>query len=349
MSKTRVLIVDDSALVRKVMSLMLSQDPDIDVVATAKDPYDARDKLVQYKPDVITLDIEMPKMDGITFLKKFMRVMPTPTIVVSSLAEQGKRISLEALEAGAVEIITKPKMGLEKFFEKNSEELCTRIKAVARAKVSKRVDTPEKNITVDAKEYTELEETTDKLIAIGASTGGVEALARILPAFPPASPGIVIVQHMPEGFTTAFAERLNSLCAINVREAADGDRVLPGQCLLAPGGQKHMEIHRVGGQYKTRLVAGEKVSFSRPSVDILFLSIAKHVGKNCAAILMTGMGKDGAKGLKSIKQVGAKTFIQDEATSVVFGMPGEAKAIGAADVQLRLDDIPKRLLQVVCY
>lgn len=343
MSKViRVLVVDDSALVRKVLKEIISSAPDMEVIATARDPYEARDILVKQAPDVITLDIEMPKMDGVTFLKKFMRVLPTPTIIISSLAEQGKRITIEALEAGAVDIITKPKIGVSDFLEDAIEDIHHRIRAAARAKVSVKT-APESTPQVEYSS-TQLEETTDRVIAIGASTGGVEALARILPMFPPASPGIVIVQHMPEGFTTSFAKRLDNLCQIKVREARDNDRVMPGTALLAPGGEKHMTVERIGGEYRTKLIEGEKVSFNRPAVDVLFESLAKYVRGNCACALMTGMGKDGAKGLLSIRKAGGRTFIQDEATCVVYGMPAEAEQLGAAESALPLLEIPQMLL-----
>jgi two-component system chemotaxis response regulator CheB len=263
--KVKVLIVDDSALVRKILSDGLSEDPDIEVVGIARDPYEARDMLVLKRPDVITLDVEMPKMDGLTFLKKYMAVYPTPTVMVSSLTERGKKIALEALEAGAVDIVTKPKIGVADELPRMLAEIRAKVKMAARVDVSKfarQASTKPAKIAVSS--YA-LDESTDKVIAIGASTGGTEALARILPAFPATSPGIVLVQHMPEGFTKTFAQRLDSLSQVKVKEAEDNDRVLPGLCLLAPGGARHMEVIRSGGQYRVKLREGQKVSGHRPS------------------------------------------------------------------------------------
>lgn len=346
-AKTRVMIVDDSAMVRKVLKTLLETDSSIEVIHAAKDPFEARDVLVEKKPDVITLDIEMPKMDGVTFLKKFMRVMPTPTIIISSLAEQGKSITIEALEAGAVDIITKPKIGVADHLEDIADEVIQRVKAAARsnmsAVLSKAIVSPSNSKIENAK----LVETTDKVIAIGASTGGVEHLARIMPLFPSTTPGIVICQHMPEGFTATFATRLNEISHIRVKEAEDGDRIVPGLALLAPGGTQHMTVVRSGGQYRVQLQEGEKVSFNRPSVDVLFDSIAKNVGRNSTSIIMTGMGKDGAKGLLNCRQAGGRTFIQNERSCVVFGMPGEAQKLGAAEAELQLEDIPSTLLEAI--
>lgn len=349
MKKIRVLIVDDSALIRKVLSSILQQDPTIEVIATANDPYEARDIMVREKPDVITLDIEMPKMDGVSFLKKYMRILPTPTVVISSLAETGKKISIQALEAGAVDIITKPKIRVTDELNTIATEIIKRVKIAAHSTVhSHYKNKSQLNLAMQGasnpNEVAHLEETTDKVIGIGASTGGVEHLARIMPIFPATSPGIVIVQHMPEGFTESFAKRLNELCNLRVKEAQDNDKVLPGTALLAPGGKTHMEIKRIGGEYRIQLIAGEKVSFNRPSVDVLFNSIAQHAGKNSACILMTGMGKDGAQGLLKCKQAGGETFIQDEASCVVFGMPGEAQKLGAAKKTVPLQNIPETLL-----
>lgn len=343
----KVLIVDDSALVRKVLTQILSSDENIEVVHAAKDPYEARDYLVSHSPDVVTLDIEMPKMDGVTFLKKFMKAIPTPTVIISSLAEKGKKITIEAMEAGAVDIITKPKIGTSDFFETSSEEIIERVKRASHVNVGNiqnilNYKVPEE--THPEIEPTNLGETTDQIIAIGASTGGVESLAKIMPLFPPATPGIVIVQHMPEGFTTSFANRLNELSQIQVREAQDGNRIVPGTALVAPGGSQHLRIVRYGGQYRVELFEGEKVSFNRPSVDVMFSSVAKNVGKNSSCIIMTGMGKDGAQGLLEVKEAGGQTFIQDENTSIIFGMPGEAKNRGAAQKEVPLMDIPRVLL-----
>lgn len=343
MKQIRVLVVDDSALVRRMLPQILESDPEITVIGAAKDPYEARDILVEERPDVITLDIEMPKMDGVSFLKKFMRVMPTPTIIISSLAEKGKAITVEALEAGAVGIITKNKIGLSEQLEKISQEIIELVKSAAKIK-PKLTQRSAPLRRPGWSEQTNLEETTDKVIAIGASTGGVEHLSRILPQFPATTPGIVIVQHMPEGFTRSFAERLNQLCQIRVKEAEHGDRILPGYGLLAPGGDKHLYVVRKGGQYLVELREGEKVAFNRPSVDVLFSSVSSAVGKNAVCVLMTGMGKDGAKGMLECRNKGATTIIQSEDSCVVFGMPGEAKALDAVDMEVDLVDIPGHVL-----
>ncbi len=349
MKKIRVLIVDDSALVRKILKDGLSKDPQIEVIGTARDPYQARDILVLERPDVITLDVEMPKMDGVTFLKKFMPVYPTPTIMVSSLTESGKKITIEALEAGAVDIVTKPKTGVSDDLPRMLDEIRRKVKEAARVDVKKfsrqkRSTLPKIN---ELKITSALDESTDKIIAIGASTGGTEALARILPAFPRTSPGIVIVQHMPEGFTKAFAQRLDSISQMKVKEAENNDRVLTGLCLIAPGGANHMELHRSGGQYRVVLRKGEKVSGHRPSVDILFKSVAQHAGKNAAAALLTGMGKDGAEGLLEIRKAGGRTISQDEATSVVWGMPRAGWEMGGAEKLVPLEEIPQTLLTMI--
>jgi len=349
-NKIKVMVVDDSAMIRKALKAFLETDPQIEVVYAAKDPFDARDALIKLKPDVITLDIEMPKMDGVTFLKKFMRVAPTPTVIISSLAEKGKNITLQALEAGAVDFITKPKINITDHLEAITDELINKVKIASKSNITHaQTATCAQSRATQAHsvEHARLDETTDKVIGIGASTGGVEHLARILPQFPATTPGIVICQHMPEGFTATFANRLNEISQIKVKEAEDGDRIIPGVGLLAPGGTKHMSIKRSGGQYIVKLEEGEKVSFNRPSVDVLFESIAKHAGKNAACVLMTGMGKDGAQGLLSCLKAGASTMIQNERSCVVFGMPGEAKKIGAAQTELGLEEIPKALLKAI--
>lgn len=348
MKKIRVLVVDDSALVRKILTTGLASDPQIEVIGAARDPYIARDILVDKRPDVITLDIEMPRMDGVTFLKKFMPVCPTPTVVVSSLTERGKKITIEAMEAGAVDVVLKPKIGLVNGMPEMMGDLIERVKAASRvdvrryAKLNRKPAPAERPPVVNYSKA--LHETTDRVIAIGASAGGVAALARIIPMFPAAAPGIVIVQHMPAGFTTSFAARLDSLASMQVKEAEDGDRVRSGLVLLGPGGDRHMEVHRSGGEYRVALTRGEKVSGHCPSVDVLFQSVAKYVGNNAVAALLTGMGADGAQGLLTIRQVGGQTFAQDEATCVVFGMPQAAWKIGAAGQLLPLDEIPGRLL-----
>ncbi|MBF0451520.1 MAG: chemotaxis response regulator protein-glutamate methylesterase [Candidatus Magnetomorum sp.] len=338
--KISVLIVDDSALVRDLLTKGLSEDPDISVIGAAADPYQARDILVLEKPDVVTLDVEMPRMDGITFLKKYMEVIPTPTIMVSSLTENNKRLTMDALEAGAVDIVPKPKAGLVDGLPAMMNDLIQKVKMAAAINVSKIKRKSIDPLQVNASIQNALDESTDRVIAIGSSTGGTEALARIIPIFPPATPGIVIVQHMPADFTASLAERLNRLSMMNVKEAQNGDRVISGQVLVAPGGMLHMKVHRYGGQYRVKLVEGEPVSIHRPSVDVLFESIATAVGKNAVAVLMTGMGKDGADGLLKIRNAGGRTFVQDEKTSVVWGMPKVGWQLGAAEAMIPLGDIP---------
>jgi two-component system chemotaxis response regulator CheB len=353
-SKIKVLVVDDSALARKILVNGLSRDPDIEVIGTARDPYVARDILLKERPDVITLDVEMPRMDGVTFLKKYMAVIPTPTVIVSALTERGKRITIEALEAGAVDVVLKPKIGVVDQFPTMMDDIRERVKAAARVDVSRyarsqpRVQRPIAPVAVNGASASQaLDETTDRVIAMGASAGGVAALTRIIPAFPPAAPGIMIVQHMPAGFTTSFAERLNHLSPMQVKEAQTGDRVRPGLVLIAPGGERHMEVRRSGGEYRVVLREGEKVSGHVPSVDVLFHSVAQHAGQNAAAVILTGMGSDGADGLLAIRQAGGRTFAQDEQSSVVFGMPRAAWEQGGAERRVPLDKVPLRLLEAL--
>lgn len=340
--KIRVLVVDDSALVRKILSTGLAKDPQIEVVGQAADPYAARDLMVELHPDVITLDVEMPRMDGVTFLKRFMPVMPIPTVVISSLTQAGKRITLDALEAGAVDVIAKPTTGVSDGLPVMLGDICERVREAAQVDVTRfaRKDRLQAAEPVAAV----LGETTDRVIAIGASTGGVPALGQILPAFPADCPGIVIVQHMPAGFTASFAERLNGMCRMRVKEAENGDRVLTGRILIAPGSDRHMSLQRSGGEYRVALLDGPAVSFSRPSVDVLFHSVAQQAGRNATAALMTGMGKDGASGLLAIRKAGGRAFAQDEASSVVFGMPKAAQDLGAAEEMLPLNRIPQVLV-----
>ena len=340
--KVRVLVVDDSALVRKILTMGLSKDPQIEVIGQAADPYRARDLIVELNPDVITLDVEMPRMDGVTFLKRFMPIMPIPTVVISSLTQAGKRITLEALEAGAVDVVAKPTIGITDGLPVMVEDICRRVKAAALVNV-KHFAREDQRLHVEPVPAV-LRETTDRVIAIGASTGGVPALAEILPAFPADGPGILIVQHMPSGFTATFAERLNGDCRMRVKEAEEGDRVLPGQILIAPGSFRHMSLIRSGGEYRVALHEGGPVNYSRPSVDVLFHSVAQNAGRNAAAVLMTGMGKDGADGLLAIRRAGGRTFAQDEATSAVFGMPRAAQELDAAEQMLPLERIPSALV-----
>lgn len=345
--KIRVLIVDDSALVRSVFAKGLSSDPEIEIAGVAGDPYRARDILLREKPDVITLDVEMPRMDGVTFLRKYMQVIPTPTIMVSSMTEAGKQITLDALEAGAVDIMAKPKVGLVDALPMMIAELIEKVKCAARADVRRFAAARKNHHMPQGPASRVLESSTDMVIAIGSSTGGTEALARLLPLLPASIPGIAIVQHMPPGFTDALAKRLDDRCPFEVHEAKDGDRLRPGLALIAPGGEEHMSVRRSGGQYVVRLARGEKVSGHRPSVDVLFDSIATDVGGNAVAVLLTGMGKDGARGMLAIRKSGGTTWAQDEESSVVWGMPGEAWKMGAAERLVSLDNVPTAIVDSV--
>lgn len=338
----RVIVVDDSATVRKIFSKELSKYPDIEVVGTAPDPFIARDKIVRLKPDVITLDIEMPRMDGITFLGKLMKHLPLPVIIVSSLTRNGGKLSLEAIEKGAVEVVAKP--GEAYSVGDMSEQLAEKIRAAARVDISKYVkkETPESSRPRPVFSRA-LSETTNKILAIGASTGGTEAIKDVLTRLPRTIPGTVIVQHMPPNFTTAFAGRLNGLCEFEVREAKNGDSVHPGLALIAPGNY-HMLLSRSGASYYVKVKSGPFVHHQRPAVDVLFKSVARYAGANAAGVILTGMGKDGAEGLLEMKNTGAKTISQDEASSVVFGMPKVAIELGAADRVLGLDNIPHAII-----
>jgi two-component system chemotaxis response regulator CheB len=337
-----VLIVDDSAIVRKVFSEELSKYPDIEVVGTAPDPYVARDKIVSLKPDVITLDIEMPRMDGLTFLRKLMKHYPVPTVVVSSLTTKGGKLTLEALDIGAVDVIAKP--GAAYSVGDMSAQLAEKIRGAARARISKR--TEDDNDTARQQPMKALAQTSNKVIAIGASTGGTEALKTLLVQMPSNSPGMVIVQHMPANFTTAFAERLNGLCQITVKEAKDNDSVSHGTALIAPGNY-HMLLRRSGARYYVEVKTGPMVHHQRPAVDVLFKSTAQYAGANSIGVILTGMGADGAAGLLDMKNMGAGTIAQDEKSCVVFGMPKEAIKLGAADKVLPLEKIASEIIRMV--
>lgn len=338
--KIRVLVVDDSAMVRQIFGSELARDREIEVVGTAPDPYVARDKIVTLKPDVVTLDIEMPRMDGVTFLRKLMRHYPLPVIIVSSLTAKGGELAVEALEAGAVEVMCKP--GAAYTVGDMSVELIDKIKAAARVDMSRRVAA--KAPSGQSAPRLAMTRTTNKVLAIGASTGGTEALARVLSALPPNAPGIVVVQHMPEFFTRSFADRLNGICAIHVKEATDGDSVAPGKALIAPGNY-HMLLRRSGANYYVQVKSGPLVSRHRPSVDVLFKSVARYAGRNAIGVIMTGMGADGADGMKEMHDAGAETIAEDESSCVVFGMPKEAIARGGVDHVVPLDRIPQAALQ----
>jgi two-component system, chemotaxis family, protein-glutamate methylesterase/glutaminase len=336
----RVLIVDDSAVVRQVLSKSLAGQPDIEVVGTATDPYVARDKIVQLEPDVITLDIEMPRMDGLTFLRKLMQHRPMPVIILSSLTNKGGNLALEAIEAGAVEVLCKP--GGSYSVGEMGEQLADKIRAAARARpqsraVATRPVAPLAAISPNI-------DLTQKILAIGASTGGTEAIREVLVRLPASVPGIVIVQHMPPRFTTAFAERLNGLCAFEVREAADGDSVFPGRCLIAPG-NFHMMLRRSGARYYVDVKTGPMVHHQRPAVDVLFRAVAKSAGRNAVGVILTGMGADGAEGLLQMRQAGSPTLGQDEASCVVYGMPKAAFEMGAVAKQLPLSDMAGEIMR----
>ena len=347
--KIRVLIVDDSALIRQFLSHLLSQDQNIEVVGVAHDPTGAWKKIEALRPDVITLDVVMPHMDGLTFLEKLMTTTPMPVLMVSSLTEQGCETALRALELGAVDIVTKPKVDIRFGMEELAEELIEKVKAAAVARVRGKayVATPKIAPSVVRRALhaaSAMINTTDTIVAIGSSTGGTEAVKEVLEMLPPNSPPILIAQHMPERFTKTWADRMNSLCRISVKEAEDGDSVLPGHALIAPGNY-HMTLVRSGARYLVRLNQDPPVNRHRPSVDVMFASVAKHAGGNSIGIILTGMGDDGAAGLLQMKQSGAYTIAQNESTCIVFGMPKEAIQAGAVDVVLPLGDIPNALLR----
>lgn len=346
-AKTRVLIVDDSASIRQALTMLLSEDPEIEVIGVAPDPFVAARKIREEIPDVITLDVEMPQMDGITFLRKVMSQHPIPVVMCSSLTEEGSETLMQALEAGAVDIIQKPKIGAADHLAESAERVRSVVKAAAKARLGKMrrfrpKDAPPAKLTADAvlppPKVGAMAKTTEMVVCIGASTGGTEALREFLEALPANAPGIVIVQHMPEKFTAAFAKRLNGLCEVEVKEAEDGDPVLRGHVLIAPG-DRHMLLERRGARYHVSVRSGPLVSRHRPSVDVLFRSAARSAGSNAMGVIMTGMGDDGARGMLEMHEAGAFTVAQDEASSVVFGMPKEAIARGGVDRIVPLDHI----------
>jgi len=336
----KVLVVDDSAVVRKILTDELSRYKDIEIVGTAVDPYVARDKIVRLKPDVITLDLEMPRMDGLSFLVKLMKHYPMPVVVLSSLTPKNSETALKALELGALDVLCKPGSAYSTL--DISRKLANAIRAAASAQLSVHSEkTPAPDVIRDLRF-----KTTHKVIAIGASTGGTKAIETILRGMPLISPGTVIVQHMPENFTTAFAKRLNETCEMEVREANDNDHVVPGTALIAPGNH-HMVLIRSGGNYLVRIKGGPPVHYQRPSVDVLFQSVAKHAGRNAVGVILSGMGSDGAKGLLAMRENGAYTLAQDEKTCVVFGMPKEAIKIGAADEVAPLPSLSRKIIQAL--
>ncbi|NOU18769.1 MAG: chemotaxis response regulator protein-glutamate methylesterase [Bacteroidales bacterium] len=351
--KIRVLIVDDSAVVRQSLSQIIATDPMLEVLGTAPDPFYAAKKIAEEVPDVITLDVEMPRMDGLTFLKKIMSQHPIPVVIISSLTEAGTQTGIRALEYGALEIITKPQMNTKQFIEESQIRICDAIKAAANSKIRRRkiTDVPDVQPKLSADvilsplvSANSMLKTTEIVIAVGASTGGTEALTTFLQALPINCPGVVIVQHMPEKFTKSFADRLNEICKITVAEAKNGDAVLPGHALIAPGNY-HTLLKRSGARYFVEVQEGPLVNRHRPSVDVLFRSTAKYAGANAIGIIMTGMGDDGARGLLEMKNAGAKTIAQDENSCIVFGMPKEAIKLGVVDKILPLESIAPFILK----
>ncbi len=347
--RVKVMIVDDSATVRQVLSTLLSAEPDLEVIGTAADPLFALEKMNRNWPDVIVLDVEMPRMDGITFMKKLMAEHPTPVVICSSLTEKGAQTTIQALAAGAMDVITKPHVGLRDFLTTAAKDVAGAVRAAAKAKVKRLTPMPvvqpkySADAVLSAAPDQAMHQTTEKIVAIGTSTGGTQALEILLTCLPRTAPGLVVVQHMPERFTTAFAQRLDGLCEIEVREAAQGDRVIQGRALIAPGGH-HLALRRNGAQYQVNVLDGPPVSRHRPSVDVLFRSAARSAGRNAMGIIMTGMGDDGARGLKEMHDAGAASIAQDEATCVVYGMPKEAVKLGAVERSLPLHEIAGAIL-----
>jgi two-component system chemotaxis response regulator CheB len=353
----RTLIVDDSALVRKLLTEMLSRSPDIEVVGSAADPYLAREKIKQLNPDVITLDVEMPRMDGITFLENLMRLRPMPVVMVSSLTQHGADTTLRALELGAIDFVAKPKVDVAGSLANYADELIAKIRMAAGARVNPRASAPRPASAFKVDERRSADavlpalaglrvlRTTERIIAIGASTGGTEAIRELLEALPADAPAVVISQHIPAAFSKPFAERINRVSAMSVCEAQDGQYILPGHVYIAPG-DRHLLIERDGARYRCRLNDGPHVNRHRPSVDVMFRSVAQNVGPNAVGVILTGMGDDGARGLKEMLEAGAGTLAQDEASSVVWGMPGAAVKIGAAEHVLPLHRIPSQILSM---
>lgn len=343
MSKVRVLIVDDSAVIRKLLEKIFQSSPDIEVVGTAADPYIARDKLVALKPDVMTLDIEMPRMDGISFLEKVMQHFPTRTIIFSSLAKTGSETYFKALEAGAIEVLEKPSIDVSQTLETLSRSLVEKVKEVAKARIRPSTPRPMTSQVAKPAATSSLARTTHQLLAIASSTGGTEALKTFLSGMPPDIPGTLVVQHMPPGFTKTFADNLNNMFPFEVKEAEDGDQVVPGRVLIAPGNY-HMEIERSGAYYHVKLHQLPPLHSVRPAADYMMKSVAKYVGKNATGVVLTGMGKDGAEGLKAMHEAGAFTIAQNEETCVVFGMPAAAIALGGVDKVMPLEKIAAEVM-----
>jgi len=342
----RVLVVDDSALVRQLLTAVLNEDPAIEVVGTASDPYRAREEIKRLRPDVLTLDVEMPRMDGLTFLRNLMRLHPMPVVMVSSLTEKGAEATLDALALGAVDFVTKPQLDIQDGLTALAEEIRAKVRAAAFARIRPAPARPASRTDVRESQRVPVRRhlrTTDRVIALGASTGGTEAIREVLCALPPDAPGVVIAQHIPAAFSGPFARRVDKLAAITVKEAEHGETVLPGHAYVAPGG-RHLRVMRSGGRYVLHLGDDDPVNHHRPSVDVLFASLADSAGPNAVAALLTGMGADGARGLLALREAGARTFAQDQATSVVWGMPGEAMRLGAAERAVPLPELAKVLL-----
>ncbi|QBZ82719.1 Chemotaxis response regulator protein-glutamate methylesterase [Hydrogenovibrio crunogenus] len=374
MSKVKVLIVDDSALVRQMLQEMLKSDPEIEVVGTASDPYDAREKVKQLHPDVLTLDVEMPRMDGVTFLKNLMRLHPLPVVMISTLTEKGADITFEALDLGAVDFVAKPKIDLQHTFEDYTDEICRKVKTASKVSkwqlerqyaryvankeskpkvlskpgslVSKVVEKFTTDAIVPKKAPSDFSKPSHKVIALGASTGGTEAIKEVLMRLPSTTPAIVITQHIPASFSLPFAQRMNSISEMEVTQAEDRQPILAGHVYIAPG-DKHLLVERTSSGYICRLNDGPPVNRHKPSVDVMFRTVVQSVGKNAVGVLLTGMGADGAKGMKELQEIGVPTIAQDEKTCVVWGMPGEAVKLGAADYVLPLGSIPEKILSLI--
>jgi two-component system chemotaxis response regulator CheB len=340
--KTRVVVVDDSALIRKLLSEIINSQPDMEAVGAAPDPLAAREMIRALNPDVLTLDVEMPRMDGLEFLEKLMRLRPMPVVMVSTLTEKGSQTTLRALELGAVDFVAKPKLDIAHGLGQYSQEITDKIRVAAAARIRKAPELPARGADLPLLSNRGL--STEKLLIVGASTGGTEAIKEFLVRLPPDSPGILIAQHMPEGFTRSFAERLARVCRITVKEADHNERVLPGHAYIAPG-HSHLRLARSGSNYVTVLGQDAPVNRHRPSVDVLFRSAAEHAGPNAIGVILTGMGKDGAQGMRELHDAGALTFAQDEASCVVFGMPREAIAAGGVDQIVPLQAMSQRVLE----
>jgi two-component system chemotaxis response regulator CheB len=349
MTRTRVLVIDDSALVRSLLTEIINRQPDMVTVGAARDPLQAREMIRATDPDVLTLDIEMPRMDGLDFLERLMRLRPTPVVMVSTMTERGAEVTLRALELGAVDFVAKPKLDLAVGLGEAGADLCDKIRIASKARMRRVAAPPATDpeaATPVARKTPVAGLSTEKLIAIGSSTGGTEAIREVLTRLPPDAPGVLIAQHMPPGFTRSFAQRLDGLCRIAVSEAVDGERVRSGHAYIAPG-DRHLTLVRSGADYVIALDDGPAVNHHRPSVDVLFASVARHAGVNACGVMLTGMGKDGARGMLAMKQAGAVNLAQDEASCIVFGMPREAVAVGAVDEVLPLSRIAARLVELV--